>query len=81
MRVAPLSAIVLRMESLDDDLPAYLGRPIALKRRNVTQAPYDYRAMYSDELIEIVAKTFRDDIDYFGFDFEHAAIRNTVGTT
>jgi len=66
----------LRMETLDDDLRAYLGRPIDLHRRNVTQARYDYRSMYTDELIEIVGKLFHEDIDYFGFGFESPAIRN-----
>jgi hypothetical protein len=33
--------------------------------------------MYTDELAEIVAKTFQADIDYFGFTFEGTATRNT----
>jgi hypothetical protein len=66
----------LRMETLDDDLRAYLGRSIGLSRRNMTQAHYDYRSMYTDELVEIVASIFRDDIDYFGFEFESPATRN-----
>lgn len=66
----------LRMEHLDDDLRAYLDRPIELQRRNVTRTGYDYRSMYTDELVEIVARLFHDDIDFFGFTFESPAIRN-----
>lgn len=69
----------LRMENLDDDLPAYLGRPIDLRRRNVTQNRYDYRSMYTDNLADIVARTFQDDIEYFGFDFASPATRNIFG--
>lgn len=69
----------LRMEQLDQDLPAYLGRSIKMRRRNVTSSDYDYRASYTDELAEIVASTFREDIEYFGFDFDGPATRNTVG--
>ena len=66
----------LRLENLTDDLEEYFQRKIDLPRRNVTRKQYDYRAMYSDELAEIVATTFEDDIEYFGFDFESAATRN-----
>ena len=66
----------LRMESIGDDLNAYLGRPVSIRRRNVTQARYDYRSMYTDELVTIVGRQFQDDIDYFGFTFEGPAIRN-----
>jgi hypothetical protein len=69
----------LRMERLEDDLRAFLGRRISLRRRNVTKNQYDYRAMYSDELAEIVADTFREDIGHFGFTFEGPATRNVVG--
>lgn len=66
----------LRMEHLDEDLPGYLQRPLRLPRRNVTQARYDYRAMYTDESTAIIARLFHDDIEYFGFSFEGPATRN-----
>jgi hypothetical protein len=66
----------LRLEHLEQDLSAYLGRPVPLRRRNVTQQRYDYRSMYTDDLAETVAQVFRDDIDYFGFTFDGAATRN-----
>ena len=66
----------LRLEHLEDDISTYLGKEIRIPRRNVTNNRYDYRAMYNDELIQIVADTFKDDIDYFGFDFIGPATRN-----
>jgi hypothetical protein len=67
----------LRMEYLRADLEAFLGRRIGLRHRNVTQERYDYRSMYTDELAEIVAQLFQDDIVHFGFEFAGTATRNT----
>ena len=66
----------LRMEQLDQDVVAYLQRPITLSRKNATRTKYDYRSMYTDELAEIVARIFREDIEHFGFDFGGPATRN-----
>jgi hypothetical protein len=66
----------LRMERLPEDLSAYFGRSIQLYRKNQTRISYDYRSMYTDELAEIVANTFKADIDYFGFNFDGPATRN-----
>jgi len=71
-----VSCDCLRLEHLEDDISAYLGKEIRIPRRNVTNNRYDYRTMYNDELIQIVADTFKDDIEYFGFDFSGPATRN-----
>jgi hypothetical protein len=68
----------LRLEQVNEDLSAYFGRRMSVPRENVTHASYDYRSMYNDELIEVVAELFREDIDYFGFEFEGGATRNIV---
>ena len=47
-------------------------------QRNVTQAKYDYRSMYTDELAGIVGTVFRDDIEHFGFSFDGPATRNVL---
>ncbi len=70
----------LRLENLEEDLAAYLGKDVRLIHSNVTEKRYDYRSMYTEELAGIVADTFKDDIDHFGFRFEGPATRNTVGT-
>jgi len=66
----------LRLEYLSDDINAYFRDSIVIPRKNVTREHYDYRKMYTDELIEIVARTFAEDIEYFGFSFESTASRN-----
>jgi hypothetical protein len=68
----------LRLEHLDADISTYLGREITIRRRNVTRNRYDYREMYNEQLIQIVADTFKEDIDYFGFDFRGPATRNII---
>lgn len=70
----------LRMERLDKDLSAYLGRDLELRKRNVTQARFDYREMYTDELATIVADFFKEDIEYFGFSFDGPATRNVFAS-
>lgn len=70
----------LRLENLDTDLSAYLHRKVALGRTNVTQTRYDYRSMYTDELAQIVAEVFREDIEHFGFRFDGPATRNVFAT-
>jgi hypothetical protein len=67
----------LRMEALDADLAAYLDRQTKLPRRNATRRHYDYRSMYTDELADLVAQSFREDIEHFGFSFEGPATKNT----
>lgn len=66
----------LRLEHIGDDIRAYFSDNIVLPKRNITIERYDYRDLYSEELRAIVADTFRDDIEYFGFEFEGAATRN-----
>lgn len=66
----------LRLEHLESDISAYLNRSIHIRRRNKTRSSYDYREMFTDESAAIIGDLFKDDIDYFGFEFEGAAARN-----
>lgn len=66
----------LRLEYLNDDLSAYFGKRTVVPRKNSTGPKEDYRRAYTDELIQIIADTFRADIDHFGFTFDGAATRN-----
>lgn len=68
----------LRLEYADKDLSAYFGEKIVLPRKNVSREKYSYQAMYTPQLIDMVAGLFKDDIDYFGFDFDSPASRNIV---
>lgn len=66
----------LRLEHIDADISRYLQRKLVIPRSNATGTRYDYRAMYSSELHDTVAETFKDDVEYFGFSFEGPATRN-----
>ena len=66
----------MRLERLSDDLSLYLDRQIEIPRKNVTNQRYSYRDLYTDELIQLVADLFAEDIEHFGFDFEGGATRN-----
>lgn len=68
----------LRLEHLSDDMCGYFGTRVRLPEANVTKKRYDYRDMYNDETAQIVADTFQEDIDYFGFRFDGSATKNIV---
>ena len=63
---------VLRLES--NDIKDYIGKE--LRRRNVSNRGEDYRDFYGPEEYDIVTDWYKEDIDYFGFDFEGPATKN-----
>jgi hypothetical protein len=73
-----LAGDCLRLESLDEDLSAYLGRQISVPRAGLLKPDsYDYRSMYGHRTRRMVAEAYARDIAHFGFDFHGAATRNT----
>ncbi len=70
----------LRMERLEMDMETYFGEPLIVVRENTTRDRYNYRDMYTTQLIEIVGETFQRDIDYFGFTFEGPATKGIIST-
>jgi len=68
----------LRLENLGSDVRRYFDPWIVLPEKKAPARKYDYRDMYTDELIGIVADVFKEDIDYFGFDFDSPARRNVM---
>ncbi len=70
----------LRFEFLEEDIIEYFGDAIEVPHRNATKQRYDYRKMYDDELAEIVAEEFKEDVEYFGFSFDGAATRSIIGS-
>lgn len=80
---------ILRTEYFDEDLGHYLGMPgFHFENRNVTaikkfggdQEVQDYREIYNDKTIQIVADWYQKDIEYWGFDFETTATKNYWGS-
>jgi hypothetical protein len=65
----------LRFEFLSADINKYFAQSMEMPHRNPTRQKYDYRHMYTDDLAEIVSDVFREDIEYFAFDFESPATR------
>lgn len=48
------------------------------RARNVTGLNQGiYQDIYTKETIQIVADWYKEDIDFFGFDFDGAATKNT----
>ena len=66
----------LRFEALGTDFDNYFNNYIDLPHANETKDKTDYRTMYDDESKEILASFFKEDIDFFGFDFESSATKN-----
>ncbi len=73
-----VAADLLRQECMDQDVPNYFGLSSPVKRRNVTRrtGASDWRSLYTDKTIQLVADWYAADIDTFGFDFDTPATRN-----
>lgn len=70
---------ILRVESMDRDVPRYFGLDQPVGRHNVSSGPrQDYRDFYTPATTQIVADWYASDIELFGFDFDTGATRNTV---
>lgn len=68
---------ILRFEHLNEDLEKYFSIPKMSRARNVTALNKGtYQDIYTPETIQIVADWYKEDIDYWGFDFDTAAQKN-----
>lgn len=74
---------VVRFEHLDEDLKLVfpnMDKGHKLAPRNVTGLEEDsYLNYYNSTSAEIVETFYRDDIEFFGFDFDSPATKNWVG--
>lgn len=72
-----LKCDMMRFENLNDDLCAYFGVNEMSRARNVTDLNKGtYQDIYNDKTIQIVADWYKDDIDFFGYDFDTGAQKN-----
>ena len=72
---------ILRFENLNDDTKRYFSVDQDLRKRNVTSVkkkPLYYKDFYTPEMIQAVADWYQADIDFFGFDFDTSAQKNTI---
>ena len=71
----PDNIIIFRQEHLSDDLKSH-GFSTKVKSINVSNSDIDYIDIYTDKTLRIVSDLYKEDIDYFGFDFDNSAVRN-----
>ena len=68
---------IIRFEQLNADLIKYFNIPQMSRARNVTALNEgSYRDMYNAETAKIVGDWYKDDIDYFGYDFDSGPSKN-----
>lgn len=78
---------IIRFEFFEDEIRQYFNvtdTQIISKhhghRQHVTPSlakwDIDYKTLYNDRTIQTVADWYKDDVDYFGFDFDTTATRN-----
>ena len=68
----------LRMKRLSHDILCYLGRKLAIPRRNEAAVADGCRHMYTNDLVRILGDILTDDIEYFCFDSEGPTTREIV---
>jgi len=78
---------ILRFEQFNKDIGEYFNLTQPIKSRNAfhrgnkdpqwAKWDIDYKTLYNDKTIQIIADWYKVDIDTFGFDFDTTATRNT----
>ena len=71
----PDNIIILRQEHLSDDLKSH-GFNAKVKSVNVSNIDIDYMDIYTNKTQNIIADIYKEDIEYFGFNFDNSAVRN-----
>jgi len=67
----------LRFEDLDNQLKLYFKISTMSRARNVTNLlEGSYKDLYTPETKQIIGDWYKDDIEFFGFDFETGATKN-----
>lgn len=69
-----VNADVLRFEEYDHDIKNYLG--VTVKEKANQMKKDDYRKYYISDTYDIVADLYKEDIEYFDFEFESSARKN-----
>ena len=68
---------ILTLENLNLEAPKYLGVDTMPRARNVTSIKQDYKDLYDAKTIQEIADWYKEDIEYWGFDFDTGARKNT----
>ncbi len=67
---------ILRLEFLNIDICKYFNILEMTEPRNVTTIKFDYKTLYNNKTIQIIADWYKTDIDFWGFDFDTSAQKN-----
>ena len=68
---------VMRFENLNKDLEKYFNIPKMTRARNVTALNEGtYKDLYTDRTIQLIADWYKEDIDFWGYDFDTGPTRN-----
>ena len=69
---------ILKLENIAKELAPYLGTCVKnMAKENAGKYTKDYKEYYNSKTIKIVADWYEKDIDYWGFDFDTRATKNT----
>ena len=68
---------ILTLEHLNEEAPKYLGIDNMPRARNVTSIKADYKELYNPRTVQDIADWYKEDIEYWGFDFDTSARKNT----
>ena len=71
-----VSCDIIRLEHMDSELCDYFGLQRMTDARNITTIKKDYKDLYNDKTIQIIADWYKKDIEYWGFDFDSSAQKN-----
>lgn len=71
----PDNMLVVRQEQLEEDMKEF-GLASRISKTNASPSSLDYVDVYDPESYKIVGDMYKEDIDYWGFDFDNSAVRN-----
>lgn len=70
---------ILRLEHFNTESQSYFNLDAPLQKRNISKPKQsNFKSYYTDKTIQIVADWYAQDIEYFGFDFDTSATKNTL---
>ena len=77
-----IGADLLRLEHYDVETRKYLNLKQPIEQRNISATKgKSYKDFYNKNTEQLIADWYKEDIEFFGFDFETSATKNTLYTS